>query len=197
MVEFYKKSLLAGILIGLGGFAFLAVAEPFVGAFVFAVGLIAVILLNARLYTGQVGYARKTSDIPWLVGTCLVNMLGAALVGFGTSPIVRHMAEEVATNKMNRPLINTFILAVICGALIYLAVEMYRKTRNVLTIIVPVFVFVASGAEHCIANTYYLAAGMVFKPEVFEYLLVCIVGNAVGSLIVSLLQGEKILKAVG
>ena len=188
MSEFFRKSLLAGILIGLGGFAFLSVQNLFVGAFVFSIGLISVIILNCNLYTGKVGYVRKVGKIPRLLLMCVINMLGTVLVGLGTRPIVGEFAEKVVAGKLEKSYLQVFISAIICGALIYLAVELFKRTSNILAIIIPVFVFVACGTDHCIANAYYFAAGFTFSLKVVLYLLICVAGNAVGSLIVSLLK---------
>lgn len=188
MSSFIKKSLLAGILIGLGGFAFLYVKQPFIGAFVFSIGLISVILLRCNLYTGKVGYIRKAKELPTLIGMCVVNLIGAIAVGLGTRPLIGGLAETVVNSKLSKSSVQIFVSAIICGALIYLAVELFKRSGNILTIIIPVFIFVATGTDHCIANAYYFAAGMIVNFEVIKYLMICIVGNAIGSLIVSLLQ---------
>ncbi len=186
--NFVRKSILAGILIGLGGYAFLAVNDRFVGAFVFSVGLISVILLKCNLYTGKVGYARSPEEVPGLLIMCLLNMVGAALMGFAARPVVSSEAKALAQAKLQKSPVEIFVLAVMCGALIYLAVEAYKKTQHLLAIIIPVFVFVASGADHCIANAFYFAAAMSFTIETAVYLVICVAGNAVGSLVISLLQ---------
>ncbi len=176
------------MLIGIGGYAFLAVNDRYVGAFVFAVGLISVILLQCNLYTGKVGYARSAGEVPALLVMCLLNMAGAGVTGFVTRGIISSEAENLAKAKLQKPVLNVFVLAVICGALIYLAVEAYKKTQNLLAIIIPVFVFVATGAEHCIADAFYFAAAMSFTADTAVFLAVCIAGNAAGSLVISLLQ---------
>lgn len=189
--SFIRNSILAGLLIGLGGFANLSVDNRYVGAFIFSIGLISVILLNCNLYTGKVGYARKIVDIPRLIVMCVLNVIGAGLLGFATNSIVSSTAQEIMNKKIDRPLIQTFIMAAICGALIYLAVELFKRGHNILLIVIPVFTFVAIGADHCIANAYYFAAGSMYSVKALIYLLICILGNAAGSLVVSLLQGEK------
>ena len=188
MSDFIRRSVLAGILIGLGGCAFLSVSNPFVGAFVFSIGLISVIFLNCNLYTGKVGYVMDGVTIRELVVMCILNLAAAIGVGLGTRPLVGSVAETVVMNKLDKSSLQVFISAIICGALIYLAVELYKKSHNILAIIIPVFVFVACGTDHCIANAYYFAAGAMVSFEVVKYLAICIVGNAIGSLIVSLLQ---------
>lgn len=189
--KFVRKSILAGILIGLGGFSNLSVENRYVGAFIFSIGLISVILLRCNLYTGKIGYVRRITQVPGVVIMCALNILGAGLLGLATSCVVSSASREIMIRKIDRPLTQTFIMACVCGALIYLAVELFRTERNILLIIIPVFTFVATGADHCIANAYYFAAGTIFSAKAFVYMLVCILGNATGSLIISLLQVER------
>lgn len=188
MIETIRKEILAGLLIGIGGFAFLSVDNRYVGAFLFSVGLISVILLGAFLYTGKVGYVRKISDAVKMIPMCFLNMIGSALFGVVTQPLIRDQAALTVGNKFAKTPLNVFISAAICGALIYLAVELFKKSRNILTIILPVFTFVAVGADHCIANSYYFAAAGEYNKYTLTYLIVCIFGNALGALVVSLLQ---------
>ncbi len=122
---------------------------------------------------------------------CLLNMIGAALMGFVTSPVVSSAAQTLAKAKLQKSPAAVFVQAAMCGALIYLAVEAYKKTKHLLAIIIPVFVFVAAGAEHCIADAYYFAAAMSFSAKTAIFLVICIVGNAAGSLVISLLQVKE------
>ena len=191
MSIFIRKSLLAGILIGLAGALFLSVEQPYVAAFIFSIGLISVILLGCNLYTGKVGYARTPGDVPGLLGMCLLNIIGAGLIGLVTHPIASPAAEAVAAKKLSKPLPQAVISACLCGMLIYLAVELYKRSQNLLTIIIPVFTFVTAGTDHCIANAYYFAAAMTFNLQVFLFLVVCILGNATGSLVISLLAVKE------
>ena len=54
LLDLNRKSLLAGLLIGLGACGFLALGG-IPGAIIFAFGLISVVLSGAALYTGRAG----------------------------------------------------------------------------------------------------------------------------------------------
>lgn len=191
--DFIKNSILAGALIGLGGFVFLSASNPLVGACLFSVGLISVILLRADLYTGKIGYLASVSGIPYLLGMCAFNVIGAVLMGLGTSAVVKPAAEALVLKKLDHSLLQAAVLAFLCGMLIYLAVECYKKTQSILAVVLPVFAFVTSGADHCIANAYYFAAARMISPRITMYMLVCVLCNAFGSLFISFLQdhGKK------
>ena len=45
-----------------------------------------------------------------------------------------------------------------CGVLIYLAVELYRKTHKFIPVIICVMAFILSGTEHSIADAFFLGA---------------------------------------
>jgi len=49
-------SIAAGFCIGIGGIVFLAQSNKFAGAFLFAVGLLTILVFRFNLFTGMVGY---------------------------------------------------------------------------------------------------------------------------------------------
>lgn len=54
-----KKSILAGILIGLGVIINLQSANPIIEALLFSFGLLTIINMQLNLYTGKIGYLNK------------------------------------------------------------------------------------------------------------------------------------------
>lgn len=57
--EVVKKSILAGILIGLGVIINLQASTPLVGATLFSFGLITIIYMQLNLYTGKIGFFKS------------------------------------------------------------------------------------------------------------------------------------------
>ena len=53
-----KKSILAGILIGLAVINNLQSKDPVIGALLFSFGLLTIIQMQSSLYTGKIGYKR-------------------------------------------------------------------------------------------------------------------------------------------
>ena len=188
-----KRSVLAGMLIGIGGTAFLSSDSKEVGAALFAVGLLAVMAMECSLYTGKVGYIKKPSEILNLAAICGRNFAGAAFSGLLTYMLIGEQAAEVTQAKLIQPLIFVFAKAILCGVVIYLAVELYRKTSNIWLVILPIMIFVVCGFEHCVANIFYFTAGTLFNHAILSinmvlYIAVCIAGNALGSLGVRFMQ---------
>jgi formate/nitrite transporter FocA (FNT family) len=55
------QSILAGILIGIGAYAYVSISNLYIGAFIFSLGLISVFILEAKLFTGKIGNLNKTN----------------------------------------------------------------------------------------------------------------------------------------
>lgn len=179
-----KRGILAGLLIGMGGTAFLSVESKALGSFLFAVGLLTVILQKYSLFTGKVGYAHSFCDVIPLAKMLLRNFVGAALAGLLVNGTVSEKAAVLAEAKLEKPLIDVFVAAIFCGILIYAAVELFAKLKHPLSVIMPIMMFILCGFEHCVANTFYFAAAGCFNLRVVWFTLVCIAGNTVGSLAV-------------
>lgn len=51
----FIKSILAGVMISIGGSVFLSCENRYIGAIFFSVGLVAVVIFELNLYTGRIG----------------------------------------------------------------------------------------------------------------------------------------------
>lgn len=167
--QFIFKSLLAGILIALAGGIYLSCGSlisnhdlaKIVGAFLFSIGLIAVLILEANLFTGKVGYIDNWHKFGLACACLIYNLLIAFLIGLlyrgiNSSAAIGPFAPESA--RLLKPWYKMLTDGFGCGALIYLAVELYRRTKSVIPVIICVMAFILSGAEHCIADAFYLGA---------------------------------------
>ena len=195
--EFILKSILAGFLIAIAGVFYSQVTtSTFMGSFLFSLGLIAVIILEANLYTGKIGYVTKQTIGPVSL-MLVINLVTAGLVGFVYRLCVS--TNTIMYYKLAKTIPQVLFDAFVCGVCIFLAVELYRRTKNLITVIVPVMAFILSGAEHCIADMFYYCAGpLSWKGLLF--LLLVIIGNSAGSLCVRFLisylalQPKKLLE---
>ncbi len=191
--EIIRKGLCGGVIIGFGGVAFLLSPDKIIGAILFAIGLISVIIFQANLFTGKIGYITKNSENIknlWLM--LLLNIVGASVVGLIFSPICHEAAAALINRKLQINLLDAFIKSIGCGVSIQLAVSLFKKTNNIVTIILPVVTFILCGFEHCIANTfYYVSALDIISIGVFlKYLIVYVIGNSIGAIITRIGVGE-------
>ena len=213
--QFLLKSMLAGILIGMAGGIYLNCENKIVGAFLFSIGLIAVILLEANLFTGKIGYVKVKSikNILQMFWMLIFNILMAFLLGLlfkgimavdGAYPETSIIYKAFGANgpfgeatiigdtviggaRLSKTWYQIFFDGFGCGVLIYLAVELFKKTRNLIPVILCVAAFILSGAEHSIADAFYLGAS-ILTPKAIGYLGLVILGNAAGSIAIHWLQ---------
>lgn len=186
--QFIVKSLLAGFMIGLGCLVNVVCDNKFMGAFLFSLGLMSVILQQHNLYTGKVGYiSRKTA--PYLIPMFLINAVGIGVTDWLAS-LTRLDISKVNTIveiKLADTYGSIFLLSIGCGAMMYLAVDNYRKNNHPLLVIMPIMFFILCGFEHCVANVGYFA--MAHTPVTLDLCLrvaIMVVGNGVGSCVLSL-----------
>ena len=210
----YLKVLLfgifAGLAIGLGSFAFTIVSAylPSIGGKIFAsalfsIGLILVCVLGLQLYTGKIGVVfddrekikENAINLPiMLVG----NAIGAFALGilchfiFKNVDAINARILSISNTKIDPTLIDAhnsvFLEGIFCGALVYIAVYLFKNLQNwamkIIGIIVSVTLFVYCGFQHCIANMFYFGMAFNWNIGMLWNLLIVILTNSVGALLV-------------
>ena len=186
--QLVSKSTLAGLLISLGATAFLTVDNKIIGALLFSIGLTAVILLEANLYTGKIGYVNSKAKLISAALILIQNLLVALVCGLIFYSTKNNICENLWLNKLTKSWYEFLFDSIGCGICIYLSVELYKKTGSIFVIVLGVLVFILSGFEHCIADIFYLSASMSFDLKSILYILIAIIGNSIGSLLIRFLQ---------
>lgn len=186
--QLVSKSTLAGLLISLGATAFLTADNKTVGALLFSIGLTAVILLEANLYTGKIGYVNSKAKLISAALILIQNLLVALVCGLIFYSTKNNICENLWLNKLTKSWYEFLFDSIGCGICIYLSVELYKKTSSIFVIVLGVLVFILSGFEHCIADIFYLSASMSFDLKSILYILIAIIGNSIGSLLIRFLQ---------
>jgi len=199
-IEYLIKGVFAGIMISIGGTAYLAVSNNVIGSFLFSIGLLMICMYGMNLYTGKIGYiiVSKLSYIYELLLTLVGNFIGTYLCGFLIRSTRFISYQEKAINisniKLDDNFISIFILSIFCGMLMYMAVNNYKKIDNylgkILSIILCVMVFILCGFEHCVANMYYFSVANVWSVDAFIMLGVMVLGNSFGSIVISLYDNK-------
>lgn len=182
----------------------------------FPAGLMLVILGGAELFTGNClmteAVRRKTLSLPAMLRSWalvyLGNLAGAVAVacllhasglfssagGKVAAAVLRTAAAKASLGPSE-----AFVLGIFCNWLVCLAVWLSSRTdalaHKALLIFFPIWLFVASGYEHSVANMYYLAAGLfassspealaaapgaLTMPGILANLLFVSLGNIVG-----------------
>jgi formate/nitrite transporter len=197
-----------------------AALTRFLAGSVFALGLILVIVPGSELFTGNVlmvaGLGRNVRARNVLANWVFVylgNFLGAAALAgavWGTGLMFDAKGESglsavgswaVGNTDMRIGLgfAHAFWRGVLCNILVCLAVILALASRSVigkiLGIYFPIMVFVLCGFEHCIANMYFLSAGLMAQGTFFSAfgtmwhnLIPVTLGNVVGGLVLVLMH---------
>lgn len=198
---------LGGLFISLGGVAYLNNVNDnkILAAFLFSIGLVAVILLGADLFTGKIGYVTK-DKWAWthIIYILYENLFAAVMLGLLYGKFKYNNPEvimELVEKKLNLSILELFFKSVGCGICILLAVELYKRTKSIFVIILSVMVFILAGFEHCIADVFYFASYLAVKEQSFleilkntGYILIIILGNSLGSIVTNTLIKLKEVK---
>jgi formate transporter len=192
----FALAILAGAFIGTGaifcttvltGLASAGVGygmQRFLGGLVFCLGLIAVVVAGAELFTGNnlivIAFASRRVTIAQLLRNWAIvyagNFVGSILTAgvmflskqytfsggaLGTT------AMGIANAKCNLGFVQAIALGIMCNALVCLAVWLCASARSttdkILAILFPITAFVAAGFEHSVANMYFIPIGLLIK----------------------------------
>ena len=212
----FVLAVLAGAFISLGAIFFIVVvSEPFagigltrlVGGVAFSLWLILVIVAGAELFTGNnlvaMAWASRLISTGDMARNWLVVYIGNAVGSLGTVALVllggiaelgggavEDRAIAIAQSKASVGVIEGLALGILCNALVCLAVWLtlagHTVTDKIVAIIFPITAFVAIGAEHSIANMFFLPYGIFLADDgglvagAFTNLAAVTVGNIVG-----------------
>lgn len=186
----FLLAVLAGLYIGLAGLgatvasagAGSAGAGRILSACVFPAGLTMVLLAGSELFTGNClilipvlqGEVAPAAFARNLLVVYLGNALGGLLVAAGAAASrtfdllgggVAAGAIATAAAKCALPFGTALFRGILCNLLVCLAVWMAMAAKDaagkVAALFFPIFLFVLCGFEHCVANLYYIPAGLL------------------------------------
>ncbi len=181
-------SLFAGLMIGFGCIVYVIVPDKVIGSFLFGFGLLTVVIQQKKLFTGMVGYADSWLQVRDLAVAILGNLFAIGLMcwAFARFSGISLDTSALTAAKYQETWYAALLRAFGCGAMMFLAVDGWRKTGKAIAVLMPVMIFILCGFDHCIANYGYMAMnGQFFHPN----LLLWIAGNAIGSQLFSRIGG--------
>ena len=190
----FIKSIMGGVCIALGAFAYLMCENIYVGSVLFCIGLISILIIGFNLYTGKIGYVLN-EDNKFRIDT-LLSIFGN-MIGVFIFALPRPLEHSVALveEKLQNGLLLTLFNAIGCGLLIYLCVEIYKRKNTLIGVLIAVPTFIICGFEHSIADMFYLFNARVFSLKAVLFIAVVIIGNAVGALIIPTLSKIGVVKS--
>ena len=183
----FVKSILAGLAVSLGGYVFLSCENKYVGSVLFSVGLLTVVYLGLNLYTGRIGYifSQNCEERIDTLFSLPGNVLGCLCAGLLKPPVGQ--VESLVASKLTKPLSGVFTDGILCGILIFICVDIFKRKQNPIAILFCVPAFILCGFEHSVADAFYIANARAFSLESLWFFLVVAAGNAVGGVLIPLL----------
>lgn len=185
-----SKSILGGLMIGIGNIIYIAYPNKFIGALLFSLGLTTIIYHQYFLFTGKIGFYKTIKPINLfiiLITNILISGLIVYLYYLFSDNSIREMFLNMAYKKTNEPIPIMFINAILCGILMFTAVKPTKDNDNKISIIVLcVMTFILGGFRHCIADSFILF--LIPNVNTVFTLLIVILGNSLGSILVSILN---------
>ena len=177
----FLLAVLAGAFVALAGVASVigtAAAGKLAGACIFPAGLAMVIVAGSELFTGNnlmvISLLEKRITAGQLLAAWAVVYLGnlagalavsALSVGGGTFGACYESLIATAAAKTGLTFAEAVLRGILCNVLVCTAVWMAMAAADVggkiLGLFFPVMVFVLCGFEHCIANMFYIPAGIL------------------------------------
>lgn len=181
--------IMAGVFIALGGEASNVAVHNIqnvgiarlVAGLIFPVGLMMIVLIGGELFTGNCLLIMDIMDkkvtvlqvVRNLVVVYFSNMLGALLATALTfasgqfdysSGLLGAYTIKVAVGKCNLDFFPAVCSGILCNILVCIAILMAGTAKDIIgklvAILFPIMAFVTSGFEHCVANMFYIPAGM-------------------------------------
>lgn len=161
-------------------------AAKLVSSVIFPAGLAMVVLTGSELFTGNslmvISLLNKKIRLSGLVKNFVLVYLGNLLGSLFVSSIFVYshttdlfhaaLAQNLlstAAAKTSLSFSDAFLRAILCNVLVCIAVWMTMSAEHVsgkiAALYPPIMVFVLCGFEHCVANIFYIPAGLFIQAE--------------------------------
>lgn len=173
---------LAGNASSVAGYGVVSVGTgKMVSGALFGTGLIMVLLAGAELFTGNcmisMAVLEKKVKVSAMIRNLIIVYIGNMIGGVGYSFLMSLTTQmnmdggklgayaiNAAAGKCTIDFLPAFIMGIFCNVLVCIAVWVSYASKDVVGKIVamffPIWIFVVSGYEHCVANMYFIPMGI-------------------------------------
>lgn len=149
---------------------------------IFPVGLMMIVLVGGELFTGDclmiTGVVNKKFSVLSMIKTLVIvyfsNMVGAVIIALlvyysglldYTNGALGAYTIKVAYGKVTMAPVREICSGILCNILVCVAVLMAGAAKDIAgkvwAIFFPICAFVIGGWEHCVANMFYIPAGII------------------------------------
>ncbi len=155
-----------------------------IGGLIFPAGLMLVLMAGAELFTGNnlmiIALAERKITLYKLLRSWIVvylgNLIGGVIIAYlvlwsgqldYSGGLLGGSTVKAAAGKINLSFCSALVLGILCNWLVCLAVWSSFGAKDGISkavcVFFPIWLFVASGFEHSVANMYYITAGIIAK----------------------------------
>lgn len=214
----FVSAILAGIFVSLGYTGYLMISGmlegspvgKIIGAMAFPMGLMLILIAGADLFTSNVlitmslfkkeitlNKVVRNLGIVW-VGNFIGALVFVILIHFSglftDCGIVTNYVAGIAEKKVHLPLSQLIVRGILCNILVsvtaYASYASKSVQGKVLTLVLPIWVFVLTGFEHSIANMFVLPIGYLLGADItvaqmFYNIIPVTFGNIVGGMLIA------------
>lgn len=190
LLKMILLGIMAGAFIAIGGatsnvavhsISDVGLARTLAGA-IFPVGLMMIVFVGGELFTGNcmisMAVSQKKVSIGQMARNLIVvyfsNLIGALVIDFlifysgqldYTSGALGAYTIKVALAKVSITPVKAVASGILCNVLVCIAILMALAAKDIAgkvwAIFFPIWAFVVGGFEHCVANMFYIPAGML------------------------------------
>ena len=151
---------------------------------IFGTGLMLVVIAGGELFTGNTmmlagvldGKVSLAGMMKNWVFVYIGNLIGSVFIAYlmnqsglfnSGAAVLGAVTIRIAVYKVGLTFGQAFVLGIMCNWLVCLAVWMATGAKDItgkiFAIFFPIWLFITSGFEHCVANMYYIPAGILAK----------------------------------
>lgn len=193
MFSLFRKAILAGIFIAIGGIINLKVGGV-LGAFLFSFGLLSVIHYSLPLYTGKSGFCKYSQDIKALPVILLGNIVGTFIIGICIHFIYPELIEKaiiITDQRQSSDILRAFFCSIMCG-LIMTTVVKSAKEKKFIPLLIGIPLFILAGFWHSIADAFYYSLSLKITYTFLYIYPITVLGNYVGCNLYNLLVTSSV-----
>ncbi len=199
-LHFCLMAICSGVMVGIGALASLSAQAllgdwgKLIGAFLFSLGIFAIVSFDMKLFTGMV------ADVPtlgikncWRLPVCFAfNVIGVMLItGLARYSPVSEIVIEKGGAALGAKLLQedwalrALCSSILCGILITISVKAkdYAPKKGLSAtfgVVLPIVVFAFCGFDHSVANVVYFCYLGQWTWQVLWYTLITMIGNFLG-----------------
>lgn len=189
------RGTLGGIVLAFSCLVYLSIDSKYLSTALLPFSFLIIAHYKFKLFHQEVGYAlNRNKKQNWqLVPVAIGNTFGLLAVAFvlsytRLSEKLVSRAGKVMTDRLADTALSVFVLAVLCGLLLFISADGFQNAENgwkrFVMLFLPIMAFVFCGLEFAGFNIFYITVATQWSLKALWYVIIATLGNTVGSLII-------------